>query len=147
MDYDDAIFEILRKARTIKLPRQRLDVVTIARREFAKHGSCDAKFIAPIEETVRGCLRSWTLEQKSEIWLSTETAAESDHSSGDYDDEMLDMVLEDELLYYLIEELSPRNNQKKFGVREAQSRFRIGHNLRDQSGGKPPHSKTGFCPE
>jgi len=111
MDYDDAIFEILDKAGTIKLPRQRLDVVTIARREFATKGSCDAKFIVPIEETLKECLRSWTPEQKWEIWLSTERAAESDDSAGDSDDEMLDMILNDELLYHLIEELSPRDNR------------------------------------
>jgi hypothetical protein len=40
-------FEILDKAGTIELPGQRLNVVTVARREFAKRGYRDAKFIVP----------------------------------------------------------------------------------------------------
>jgi hypothetical protein len=41
MDYDDAVTEVLDKAVRITLPGHRLDVVTIARREFAKRGYCD----------------------------------------------------------------------------------------------------------
>ncbi|MGH7970679.1 MAG: hypothetical protein ACREIC_18285 [Limisphaerales bacterium] len=61
MDYCDAIAEILDQAATIKLPRKRLDGVTLARREFERRGCCSAKFIDPIEETLRNCLRMWTL--------------------------------------------------------------------------------------
>ncbi len=110
MDFGDAIIEILDKAGTIKLPGQRLNVVTVARREFAKWGCCDGKFIVPIEETLRNCLRGWTLEQKREIWLSTETGAESDWAIEDYEESMIDMDLEGELMYHVIEELSPRKN-------------------------------------
>jgi hypothetical protein len=111
MDYCDAIIEILDKAGTIELPGQRLDVVTVARREFAKRGYCDAKFIVPIEETLRNCLRGWTLEQKREIWLSTKTGAESDWAVEDHEESMIDMDLEGELMDHVIEELSPRKNR------------------------------------
>jgi hypothetical protein len=111
MDYRDAIDEILDKAETIKLPQQQLDVVTVARREFAKHGCCDAKFIDPIEGTLRNCLRGWTLEHKREIWLSTETGAESDWAVEDYEESSIDMDLEGELLHHIIEELSPRRSR------------------------------------
>lgn len=107
MDYCDAISEILDKAGTIKLPGHRFDVVTVARREFAKRGYCDTKFIDPIEETLRKCLQVWTPEQKREIWLSTETGAESDWAVEDYEESSIDMDLEGELLHHIIEELSP----------------------------------------
>jgi hypothetical protein len=109
MDYCDAISEILDKAGTIKLPQHRLDVVTVARREFAKRGYCNTKFIDPIEGTLRNCLRSWTLERKREIWLSTETGAGSDCAVEDYEESSIDMDLEGELMAHIIEELSPRN--------------------------------------
>lgn len=111
MDYCDAIGEILVKAGTIKLPGQRLDVVTVARRGFAKCGYCDTKFIDPIEGTLRKCLRSWTLEQKREIWLSTETGAENDCAVEDYEESSIDMDLEGELMAHIIEELSPRTRR------------------------------------
>ncbi len=57
MDYRDAIMETLDAAGQVKLPHYQLDVVTIARREFAKRGCCDHKFIAPIESVLRECLR------------------------------------------------------------------------------------------
>ena len=111
MDYCDAINEILDKAGTIKLPQNRLDVVAVARREFAKRGCCDAKFIDPIEGTLRKCLQGWTLEQKREIWLTTETGAESDGAVGDYEESSIDMDLEGELMAHIIEELSPRKKR------------------------------------
>ena len=77
MLYLDAIMEILDTAGPIKLPHYRLDVVTIARREFAQRGFCDNKFIAPIEGTLRDCLRKWSIEQKRELWFSTETGTAS----------------------------------------------------------------------
>jgi hypothetical protein len=49
IDYYDAIVEVLDRARSIKLPGVRFDVVTIVEREFAKRGCCDSKFIEPIE--------------------------------------------------------------------------------------------------
>jgi len=111
MDFGDAIIEILDKAGTIKLPGQRLDVVTVARREFAKRGCCDAKVIVPIEATLRNCLRDWTLAQKREIWLSTETGAESDWAIEGYEESMMDMDLEGELMDHVIEELSYRKKR------------------------------------
>jgi len=111
MDYCDAINEILHNAQTIKLSSHRLDVVALARREFAKHGCCDAKFIDPIEKTLKNCLRGWTLEQKREIWLSTETGAQSDWAVEDYEESSIDMDLERELMSHIIEELSPRKNR------------------------------------
>jgi hypothetical protein len=111
MDYCDAISEILNKGGTIKLPPHRLDVVTVARREFEKRGCCSTRFIDPIEETLRNCLGSWTLEQKREIWLSTETGAESDCAVEDCEESSIDMDLEGELMAHIIEELSPRNNR------------------------------------
>jgi hypothetical protein len=106
MDYVDAINEVLDKAEAIKLPTHRLDVVSAARREFTKQGSCDAQVIGPIEETLRRCLRGWTLEQKREIWLSTEAGAESDWAVEDGEESGIDMELEGELMNYIIEELS-----------------------------------------
>ena len=111
MGHCDAINEVLDKAGTIKLPRHRLDVVTVARREFAKRGACDAKFIDPIEATLRDCLRGWTLAQKREIWLSTETGAGSDCAAEDFEESSIDMDLEGELMYHIIEELSPRRHR------------------------------------
>jgi len=111
VDYLDAIDEVLEKAAMIKLPHHRLDVVTVARREFAKHGSCDAKLITPIERTLMDCLRAWTLEQKREIWLSTETGAQSDWAVEAYEESSIDMDLEGELLAQIIEELSPVKNR------------------------------------
>ena len=118
MDYVDAINEILDKAEAIRLPTHRLDVVSAARREFAKHGYCDAKFIDPIEETLRNCLRSWTLEQKREIWLSTDTGAQSDWAVEDLEEPGIDMDLEGELMSYMIEELSPRKNRNETEERD-----------------------------
>ena len=115
MDYSDAIMEILDAAGQVKLPHYRLDVVTIARREFAKRGCCDNKFIAPIESVLRECLRKWSLEQKREIWQTTETGAASGTRFKKNDDASMEMFLEDELMYYIIEELSPR---KKRSIRD-----------------------------
>jgi hypothetical protein len=107
MDYYDAITEILEKAESIKLPGYRLSVVAVARREFAKRGGCDSKFIDRIESTLRQCLQGWTSKQKREIWLSTETGANNGRSFEAYDEASIDMDLEGELMCHLIEELSP----------------------------------------
>jgi len=106
MDYLDAIMEILDAAGRMKLPHHRLDVVTIARREFSKRGGCDNKFIAPIEGTLRECLRKWSLARKQEIWISTETGADSTAGFEAYDEASIDMDLEGELMHHIIEELS-----------------------------------------
>jgi hypothetical protein len=74
--------EVLDTAGRMKLPHCRLDVVTIARREFAQRGFCAHKFIAPIEGTLRDCLRKWSIEQKREIWFSTETDTASSQASS-----------------------------------------------------------------
>lgn len=107
MDYDDAVTEVLDKAARIRLPGHRLDVVTIARREFAKHGYCDSKFIDPIEETLRECIRCWSLIQKRQIWESIETGLRSDVRVDAYTTDSIDMDLEGELMSHLIEYLSP----------------------------------------
>ena len=67
MDYFDAITEVLEKAQTIRLPPQRVDVVPIARREFAKHGSCDAKFIDLLKKRSRIACEAgrWSKSEKS----------------------------------------------------------------------------------
>ncbi len=106
MDYADAIEEVLERAAAIKLPGHRIDVVTAARREFARGGGCDSKLIEPIEETLRACLQQWSLEEKREIWLSTETGAQSDPGLGELHPDSIDMDLEGELMYHLIELLS-----------------------------------------
>ena len=107
MDYGDAINEVLDRGRNIKLPGYRLDVVTVARREFAKRGYCDFKFIEPIERMVRECIRDWTILQTREIWESSETGASSEAGYEDYTSGSIDMDLESELMYHLIEHLSP----------------------------------------
>lgn len=50
MDYCDAINEILDKAGTIKLPQHRLDVVTVARREFGNAGTVIPNSSTPLRE-------------------------------------------------------------------------------------------------
>jgi len=107
MDYRDAIDEVLDKAANIKLAGHKLDVVTLTRRQFAERGCCDSKYIDAIEKTLRECLRQWTREQRREIWQSTDAGAGSEL---DFDWDALssiDMHLEGELMYELIEELSP----------------------------------------
>ena len=103
--------EVLDTAGRIKLPHYRLDVVTIARREFAQRGFCDNKFIAHIEGTLRDCLRKWSIEQKREIWFSTETGTASSQDCEDYDESSIDMDLEGELMYHIIGELSPQKER------------------------------------
>jgi len=107
MEYWYAIDEVLDKAAAIKLPGHRIDVVTMARREFAKRGCCDHKFIDPIEEILRSSLEEWSTEKKREIWQSTETGMQSDVPFEVIAIESIDMELEGELMYHLIEELSP----------------------------------------
>jgi hypothetical protein len=107
MDYLDAIDEVLEEAATIKLPGHRLDVVTIARREFRKRGTCDSKYIDPMEQTIQECIRRWSVAQKREIWESTETGMQSDVGFDAYTPDSIDMDLEGELMYHLIERLSP----------------------------------------
>ena len=113
MDYYDAVAEILDKAARVKLPGHRADVVTAARREFAKCGYCDAKFIDPIEGILRVCLRRWSREQKPTIWLSTETGAECDSDFDAIVPSSIDMDLEGGLTHYLINELSPRDDRRE----------------------------------
>ena len=48
------------------------------------------------------------MEQKKEIWLSTETGTASSQDCEDYDESSIDMDLEGELMYHIIEELSPQ---------------------------------------
>jgi hypothetical protein len=106
MDCYDAVDEILEKASRIRLSGHRLNVVSAARREFAKRGCCDAKWIDPIEKTMKECLKRWTVKEKWAIWTSTENGA--GHTVFDAcDPGSLDMDLEGELMCLLIEDLSP----------------------------------------
>jgi hypothetical protein len=107
MDYNDAVAEVLDKAARIKLPGHRLDIVTIVRREFGKHGYCDSKFIDPIEEAVRECIQRWSVIQKRQIWESTETGLQSDVRADAYTVDSIDMDLEGELMFHVMEYLSP----------------------------------------
>jgi hypothetical protein len=109
MDYFDAVIEILDKASRIKLPGHKISVVTEARRQFGRNGACDAKFIDPIERFLKECLRSWTPEQKRSIWESTEAGAGLDFE--DYDMDSIEMDLEGELLFEIIEELAGNNRR------------------------------------
>lgn len=98
-------------------------MVTIARREFAKRGGCDNQFIAPIESKLRECLRKWSLEQKREIWLSTETGAASTAGCEAYDEASIDMDLEGELMYHIIGELSPQKKRSITGFDDDRDEF------------------------
>jgi len=106
MDCCDAVDEILEKASRIRLSGHGLNVVSVVRREFARRGCCDAKWIDPIEQAMRDCLKRWTAKQKWAIWTSTESGA-ADTDFDACDPGSLDMDLEGELMYLLIEELSP----------------------------------------
>lgn len=107
MDYLDAIGEVLDKAAAVKLRGYKIDVVTAARREFATRGCCKSKLIDPIERILKECLQHWSPEQKRDIWLSTETGAGRHRDFDAYALSSIDMELEGELMYHLIEDLSP----------------------------------------
>jgi hypothetical protein len=100
-----AIDEVLEKASKIRLPGCRDNVVTIARREFTKRGCCDAKFIEPIERTLRECIQQWSSAKKREIWDSTETGIAHNARDDAWEPFCIDMDLESELLDHLIEKL------------------------------------------
>ena len=112
MYYFDAVAEILNKASDIKPAGRRVDVVTLARREFAKRGYCDAKLIDPIESVLRECLQAWSPEQKRAIWETTETGAASTEDLDAYDPYTIDMQLEGELMHHLIEDLSGTDRER-----------------------------------
>jgi hypothetical protein len=118
MDYNDAVTEVLDKAARIKLPGHRLDVVSTARREFATRGSCDSKFIDPIEETLRECIQRWSVIQKRQIWESTESGSQSDVRADVYAMDTIDMDLEGELMFHLIEYLSLDSGGGRAGLDE-----------------------------
>ena len=113
MYYFDAVNEILNKASRVRLPGDRFNVVVMARRAFDRRGSCDAKFIDPIEKTPRVCLRSWTPEQRRKIWEST--GAGSSANFEDYDLSSIELDLEGELLNELIEELAGSDRRQRMG--------------------------------
>jgi hypothetical protein len=112
MDYLDAIDKVLDKAATVKLRGYRVDVVTAARREFTRRGCCNSKLIDPIERILKECLQYWSPDQKRDIWLSTETGAECHRDFDTYDLGDIDMALEGELMYYLIEDLAPAGSSR-----------------------------------
>jgi hypothetical protein len=106
VDCIDAITEILDQAKSIKLAGQRYNVVAMARREFAKNGTCSSKFIDPIEKIIRERIETWTLDQKRELWLSTESGEWAEEPIEDYHEASIDMELEAELLDLILKELS-----------------------------------------
>jgi hypothetical protein len=116
VDYFEAIDEVIERAACIKLPGYRTDIVTIARREFKKRGACDSKFIDPIEEIVRECIREWSPEQKRTIWGSMEIGLQSQEGFGADTADSIDMFLEGELMYHLIEHLAPRPQRNEIGI-------------------------------
>ncbi len=113
MEYWFAVDEVLDKAAAIKLPAHRIDVVTMARREFARRGCCEQRFIDPIEEILRSLLGEWSTQKKRKIWQSTETGMQSDVPIEEIAIESIDMELEGELMYHLIDELSPHEPWKR----------------------------------
>ena len=116
MHYFDAIGEVLDRAAEIKLPGHRLDVVSMARQEFARRHCCDSKFIDPIEEVLKTCIQEWSIAKKREVWQSTETGAQSELDFEEWAIESIDMDLEGELMYHLIDELSPHGgSDDKYG--------------------------------
>ena len=66
----------------------------------------DSKFIDPIEETLRECIQRWSVIQKRQIWESTESGSQSDVRADVYAMDTIDMDLEGELMFHLIEYLS-----------------------------------------
>jgi hypothetical protein len=107
MNYSDAVEEILKKAGQIKLAGENSDIVTRARREFAKKKRRNSEFIEPIEQIVKECIHCWTVEQKRGIWESTETGAQSKKGFATFTSDAIDNDLEGELNYQFIETLSP----------------------------------------
>ena len=118
MDYLDAIGEVLDKAAAVRLPGYRIDVVTAARREFTKRGCCKSKLVDSIERILRGCLQQWSAQEKRDIWLSTESGAGRDRDVDGYALSGIEMDLEGELMYHLIEVLSPDSSQRGSDTRE-----------------------------
>jgi len=113
MNYSEAVEEILQKAAHIKLPNHRSDVVTLARRGFARKGSCDSDFIQPIEQIIRECIHCWTVAQKQGIWTSTETGMASKRKFNSCTPESIDTDLEGELKYHVIQSLSPAKDERE----------------------------------
>ncbi|MEX1231340.1 MAG: hypothetical protein WEB58_13930 [Planctomycetaceae bacterium] len=106
MHYLDAIDEIIAKATRIKLPGDRANIVAMARRAFKKGGTCGAQYIDPMERILRECIREWSMEQKREIWESTETGIENSADFDNYMPESIDLDLDGELMYHLIQHLA-----------------------------------------
>jgi hypothetical protein len=90
MDYNDAVTEVLDKAARIRLPGHRLDVVTIARREFANADTAILNSLIPSRRHFESALR-WSMIQKRQIWESTETGLQSDVRVDSYTMDSIDM--------------------------------------------------------
>jgi hypothetical protein len=108
MNYFEAVEEIIEKASQINLPGEKKDVIFIARSQFLRFKHCDAEYMEPIEAVIKKLLQEWSWEQKDEIWRSIDTSGEEPFDP----DEVypgIDLTLQDELLGYVIEELSGRN--------------------------------------
>lgn len=108
MNQADAIKEILEKASRIKLPGQKVDVVTRARCEFRKNGGCHTEISDQIEHTIKTCVQGWTREQKQGIW---ETSVEG-LCFHEQTEEWIDRVLETELLYRIVDSFCPEEEKQ-----------------------------------
>ncbi|MBI4626681.1 MAG: hypothetical protein HY736_26110 [Verrucomicrobia bacterium] len=106
MNYHDAVTDVLEKAGRIILPGQAVDVVAAAEQEFARHGTCDARFLEPIERMLSECLQQWTVVQKRAIWRSTEAGQADDIDFDESELPWIDVHLEGELMHHIIDRLS-----------------------------------------
>ena len=114
MDYGEAIDCVLEDASSIVLPGSRLDVVTRVQRDFAKQGHCDGQLVARIEDALRTRLSRWSESEKRDICKSLPPSTEDSPTSEDFDfytEDSIDVHLEGELMYLIIEHLSPPNRK------------------------------------
>jgi hypothetical protein len=108
MDAYEATSRILDIASRVVLPTDKKDVVSIARSQFSRFGHCDAKYVDPIEAVITELLDQWSWQEKAGIWQSMNTS-EGEPFDPDEIYPGIDLTLHDELLGYVIEELSARD--------------------------------------
>ena len=116
MDFDEAIAQVIDDAGRVVLPGKRIDVVTRVERDFARKGYCDHELIEVIEEVLRRRLAGWSRADKRGIWKSLATFGAIDETDSGFDDhteDSVDMTLEGELMYLIIEQLSPPDNRRR----------------------------------
>ena len=79
--------------------------MSIARSQLSQSDYCDAEYVEPIVAVITQLLEEWSWEQKEEIWRSLDTSGGEPFDP----DEIfpgIDLTLQDELLAYVIAELS-----------------------------------------